>query len=179
MPEVDWIVHMSYGISVPSKVSVGTQGCGPCLGIIIELNSRVICIHMSSDFIPKNTGKVADQPEFFRQHSQLVKIVFELWGSTKIPGVITSLHLTSSMPDPSTKAMYAGTNLYFKRNEPLGRSDGIYWNGKEVKLLQGGFSGEALSGKNKTDGEDNSGKGPFNILKDGKLPAGMVVEEKA
>jgi hypothetical protein len=179
MPEVNWLVYMSYGISVPEKLSIGTQGCGPCLGIIIRSNKRVICVHMSCDVVVIPSRNEAKQPEYFRLQSQIANYTLKLWQNARIPPQGVELYMTAGGPDESTRAMHAATNIFFGKNEPLGSSNGIYWDGAKHQLLEGGMFGEELTkNQGESEGSDNSGKGPFNIRRDGSLPEGVMILEK-
>lgn len=150
MANVDWQVYMTHALSVPSSSSVGTDGLGPCLGVIIRESNRIICIHLSCS---KRAGSPR-VPEIGAM-GDITTLTHKLWTSLaiKADGIWTA----SGQPDNTTKAMDMGTFAYY--GVKMKKGFGIYWKAGQCSLLAGW--NENITPK--LGQSENSTNGPFDI----------------
>jgi len=146
-------VHMSYSHKEPESKSIGTDGLGPCLGIIIRAKGQVFCGHMSCEIVPMGDGV-----KKIHQIASRLLIIQNL-------KPIDSIYFASGSPrDKTTKTMHAAINEVLGTDADLQTGFGIYWKDGKVGVLPkvtDSVLGTVKSPRDPT--QPNTKAGPFNV----------------
>ena len=131
---VDMIVSQGYYNIVDDDDSVGTQGCGPCVGIIARLvNGRVFCGHLHSD--ARLTRK--DREEYSNRVRRYLRSILN-------PNFIQKLcYVTDKVEFPSRFAAEVIEHMFAHHAHPVvyfggtgNGVDGLFYKGNLIQMLK-------------------------------------------
>jgi len=125
--DVDVLVPQGQYNFVDSDDSIGTQGCGPCVGIIAKLNNgRIFCGHLDSAEIVmrKDKEKYSNMLRRFLRSILNPNMVMELYYVTD------KATFNSKFSAESIERMFPTDSVHY-----LAGNDGLYYDGQAIKPL--------------------------------------------
>ncbi|KAM9967469.1 hypothetical protein ACTFIW_001553 [Dictyostelium discoideum] len=139
---VSYKVHMTYYSE--SAGSIGTDGLGPCVGIIAKkTNGTTFCAHIASSI----QGTDANLPSITTKTTELINKYL------KNADLVEMSCATGNLKDKSATAIYKGlTNAYGAKVKALVQGTGIYFKDGAVGVVQAETIKGTVEGPNAFDG---------------------------
>jgi hypothetical protein len=145
---VDHQVFMTHSHTVPKAQSIGTDGLGPCVGLIAVLgNGSVTCGHLACSLSgePKNKDTVK---------ARTTALLAAQLGPAA--GVQVVHCATGNLKEPTARWMLEALKEHYKTSATI-EATGIYWAGNEPRPVP---AGATLAGRTRGDAGDN---GPLDV----------------
>ncbi len=154
--ELAYRVRMTCWHGQAEGESIGTNGLGPCLGMIIRKGGQVYCGHMSCAIglgLPEQKAANLNRIRI-STHGVLV--------NTKVTKPVDAIAFASGQPDATTKAMHAVAKEYFETKEEMHKNFGIYWKDGKVQFAA---ENDKMAGAQTSPGPESEYDmdGPFNV----------------
>ncbi|EAL65506.1 hypothetical protein DDB_G0283783 [Dictyostelium discoideum AX4] len=139
---VSYKVHMTYYSE--SAGSIGTDGIGPCVGIIAKkTNGTTFCAHIASSI----QGIDANLPSITSKTTELINKYL------KNVDLVEMSCVTGNLKDKSANAIYKGiTNAYGAKVKALVEGTGIYFKDGAVGVVKAETIKGTVEGPNAFDG---------------------------
>ncbi|KAN0041043.1 hypothetical protein ACTFIV_003579 [Dictyostelium citrinum] len=139
---VSYKVHMTYYSE--SASSIGTDGLGPCVGLIArKTNGSTFCAHIASSI----QGTDPNLPTITSKTTELINKYLKNADLTQMSCA------TGNMNDKSAKAIYQGlVNAYGSKVKPLVQGTGIYFKDGAVNVVQADTIKGTVEGPNDLNG---------------------------
>jgi hypothetical protein len=123
-----------------SNDSIGTQGCGPCVGLLVVYrNTMKICAHFECDQAPNSPAAIA--------YIENVTRAILLRQRTNINNITSIACCTGNPRDRSAAAIINAIDVYFF-NDPVAifTADGLYWNNNTNQIRPLAFNDVLVPG---------------------------------
>lgn len=111
--KVNTQVQMSCFAHVPVNSSIGTDGLGTCVGVIVVCQNSVFCGHMASNLQIPNK-----QSPLYQQGVDTAKNLLTQTLQSLNLGNINAAHICSGQGDFSTQAITSGFQAALQNNNP-------------------------------------------------------------
>ncbi|KAF2074208.1 hypothetical protein CYY_004494 [Polysphondylium violaceum] len=148
---VDYAVFMTQYHNITDQQSIGTDGLGPCIGIVAhKKDNTVFCAHLACSIVPSN----ADNIKLITEKS---KTVLTPYLNSK--DVSTIFYVSGNPRDKSADAMFQGLQAVYGANT-LNTGNGVYWDKKLKTAIATGA--QTIVGTTKGPQDDN---GPIEVKK--------------
>lgn len=122
---IDYQVFMTYGHAVPAATTIGTDGLGPCLGIVARRNDgQIFCGHLACSLagLPANKDRI----------KAAAKAI--LLANVGAADAVGRVDCASSQNDPTMRWMFEAAQETYA-DVGFQQGFGIYWNGAAVAVV--------------------------------------------